>query len=351
MKIAPLVHELRARPRTFRFTLVHTGQHYDEKMSGVFFAQLGLPEPDAHLGAGGGTHGQQTARILESFEKHLLGLPEPPTGVLVAGDVNSTIACALAAVKLHIPVAHLEAGLRSRDRGMPEEINRLATDAISDLLLVSEPDGETNLRAEGVADGRIRYVGNLMIDTLVRQLSAAARLSTVEELGLAGKPFGLVTLHRPSNVDDASRLRVLANTLARVSRRLPLLFPLHPRTRQKLAALGIATIAPAVHLVEPLPYLELLSLQRQASLVITDSGGIQEETSYLGVPCLTLRPSTERPVTITLGTNILIPGDPTDMEPHVDAILAGRGKTGGPIPGWDGRAASRVVDALDEVWR
>jgi UDP-N-acetylglucosamine 2-epimerase (non-hydrolysing) len=350
MKIAPVIHELRSRPELFRWSLVHTGQHYDEKMSGVFFAQLGLPEPDAHLGAGGGSHGQQTARILEAFEQHLMQLPEPPAGVMVAGDVNSTIACALAAVKMHIPVAHLEAGLRSGDRGMPEEINRLATDAISDLLLVSEPAGEENLRAEGVPDKRLRYVGNVMIDTLVRQLPAASKERTAEAFRLPTKGYGLVTLHRPSNVDDLGRLQVLVETLRRVSERLPLVFPVHPRTRQKLAEAANCALGPDIHVTEPLPYLQLLSLQKDAAVVITDSGGIQEETSYLGVPCLTLRPSTERPVTIRLGTNTLVPGDPSSIEDHVNDILQGKGKQGGPIPGWDGRAASRVVDALDECW-
>lgn len=350
MKIAPVVRALRARPELFRWTLVHTGQHYDEKMSGVFFSQLGLPEPDAHLGAGGGTHGQQTARILETFEAHLLQLPQPPAGVLVAGDVNSTVACALAAVKLHIPVAHLEAGLRSFDRTMPEEINRVITDAISDVLLVSEPAGEVNLRAEGVAESRIHYVGNVMIDTLAAQLTAASTLDTASTFHVAGKRFGLITLHRPSNVDDPARLASLVAVLKRISTKLPLIFPVHPRTKQHLDAAKLDGWGSEIQLIEPLPYLELLSLQQKATVVITDSGGIQEETSYLGVPCLTLRPNTERPVTTTLGTNTLVPGDPADLEQHVEAILQNAARKQTSIPGWDGHAAERVIQVLDAAF-
>lgn len=347
MKIAPLARVLRARPELFRWSLVHTGQHYDEKMSGVFFSQLGLPEPDAHLGAGGGTHGQQTARILEAFEGYLLQLPEAPAGVLVAGDVNSTVACALAAAKLQIPVAHLEAGLRSFDRTMPEEINRVITDAISDILLVSEPAGETNLRAEGVADAKIHYVGNVMIDTLATHLQTASQLGTAATLGVDGRRFGLITLHRPSNVDDPARLESLIAVLQRIATRLPLVFPVHPRTKRKLADAGFDRLGEAIRLVEPLPYDELLCLQQQAAVVITDSGGIQEETSFLGVPCLTLRPNTERPVTITLGTNTLVSGDPAELEHHVDAILRNDSRRPTAIPGWDGKASERVIAALD----
>lgn len=347
MKIAPIVHALRDRPNLFTWSLIHTGQHYDEKMSGVFFEQLGLPEPDAHLGVRGATHGEQTGRILEAFERHLLQLPTQPSAVLVAGDVNSTIACALAAVKLGIPVAHLEAGLRSRDRTMPEEINRVATDSISDVLLVSEPDGMDNLRAEGIPESRIHYVGNVMIDTLVQKVEEATRLDAVGALGLSERRFGLVTLHRPGNVDDPERLRTLATVLQRVSQSLTLLFPVHPRTRHKLTEAGLSDLGPDVRLLDPLPYLELLSLQRQATVVITDSGGIQEESSFLGVPCLTLRPSTERPVTLTLGTNTLIPGDPSEIEQHIHLILSGETRLPQPIPGWDGKAAIRVIDVLD----
>jgi UDP-N-acetylglucosamine 2-epimerase (non-hydrolysing) len=350
MKIAPVVQVLRHKPELFRWSLVHTGQHYDEKMSGIFFEQLGLPAPDAHLGVGGGTHGQQTGRILEAFEGYLLAQPTLPAGVLVVGDVNSTTACALAAVKLHVPVAHLEAGLRSFDRTMPEEINRLVTDSISNLLLVSEPAGETNLRAEGVPAERIHYVGNVMIDSLVAHLQAASQRNAASALGLSGKPFALVTLHRPGNVDDPIRLSALVQSLREISAKLPIVFPAHPRTRQKLADSGLADLGVAIQLLEPLPYHDLLSLQKDATVVITDSGGIQEETSYLGVPCLTLRPNTERPVTLTQGTNTLISGHPAELGPHVDAILSGRYRKAQPIPGWDGKAAERAVEVLHRAW-
>lgn len=350
MKIAPVVQVLRQRPELFAWSLVHTGQHYDEKMSGVFFEQLGLPDPDVHLGVGGGTHGKQTGRILEAFEAYLLGLARPPAGILVVGDVNSTAACALAAAKLHIPVAHLEAGLRSFDRRMPEEINRLVTDAISDLLLVSEPAGEVNLIAEGVPRERIHYVGNVMIDSLVSHLEAARQRDATSAYGLGGKPYALVTLHRPGNVDDLNRLRVIVQSLREVASRLPVLFPAHPRTRQKLSEAGLLDLGGGIQLLEPLSYQDLLSLQIAAAVVITDSGGIQEETSYLGVPCLTLRPNTERPVTLSLGTNTLIPGDPAVLRLHVEEILSGSYKQGQTIPGWDGKAAERAVDVLDAAW-
>jgi UDP-N-acetylglucosamine 2-epimerase (non-hydrolysing) len=344
MKVAPVLAAMRGR-RVFRAALVHTGQHYDEQMSGVFFAQLGLPAPDAHLGAGGGTHGQQTGRILELFEKYLLAQTERPAGVVVVGDVNSTVACALAAAKLAIPVAHLEAGLRSYDRTMPEEINRLATDAISDLLLVSEPSGEENLRREGVPPERVRYVGNVMIDSLVQQLPAARSLNMAGRLGLEPRKYALVTLHRPGNVDDPVRFGELLEALEGVARIAPVVFPAHPRTRPKLDGLGHS-----LRVIDPLPYREMLSLQADAGVVITDSGGMQEETSYLGVPCLTLRPNTERPVTSTLGTNTLVDRDLGRVAELAREALAGSYRKGQAIPGWDGKAAVRTIEALEEAW-
>jgi UDP-N-acetylglucosamine 2-epimerase (non-hydrolysing) len=349
MKVAPLYAALAKRPGAFRPRLVHTGQHYDQQMSDVFFEQLGLPAPDAYLGIGTGAHGQQTGRILEAFEKYLFELAERPAGVVVVGDVNSTMACALASVKLQIPVAHLEAGLRSFDRSMPEEINRLVTDAVSDLLLVSEPSGEANLLHEGVPAEKIRYVGNVMIDSLVRELPAAQALEAANRLGVSSNEYILVTLHRPANVDNPERLRALVDMLRNIARRLPVLFPVHPRTRQRLAELPLEEGA-GIGLLEPLPYREMLSLQASARIVITDSGGIQEETSFLGIPCLTLRPNTERPVTVTMGTNTLVPGDPRDIEPLVDAILAGQYNKGRPIPGWDGHTGDRVIDLLIGLW-
>jgi UDP-N-acetylglucosamine 2-epimerase (non-hydrolysing) len=353
MKVAPVLAALGHRPVPFHPCLVHTGQHYDEQMSGVFFEQLGLPPPEAYLNVGGGTHGMQTGRIMEAFERYLLELADRPAGVVVVGDVNSTVACSLAAVKLQIPVTHLEAGLRSFDRTMPEEINRIVTDVIADLLLVSEPAGETNLLREGIPAGRIRYIGNVMIDTLLRELPAARALCVPRKFGLEAGDYAVVTLHRPSNVDDPERLCSLMALLWNLARRFPVVFPAHPRTRQRLEQSGLAEAQPVgaeLRILEPLPYREMLGLQAEARVVITDSGGIQEETTFLGVPCLTMRPNTERPITVSDGTNTLIPGDPGEAERWVQEILAGRYKAGRPIPGWDGRAGERASDVLVEAW-
>jgi UDP-N-acetylglucosamine 2-epimerase (non-hydrolysing) len=351
MKVAPILRALESAAVGFSARLVHTGQHYDESMSQVFFRDLGIREPDVHLGVGSGTHGQQTARILAAYEEHLLAIEPRPRAVVVVGDVNSTMACTLAAVKLGIPVAHVEAGLRSFDRTMPEEINRLVTDALADLLLVSEPAGEENLRREGIAEDRIRYVGNVMIDTLARELSGARASGTLERLGLKRSAFVYVTLHRPSNVDDPARLAHLVEALRSLAVRLPVAFPAHPRTRQRLQAASLEeplAKLPGVLLLDPMGYRESLALMAEARLVLTDSGGMQEETSYLGVPCLTLRPNTERPVTVSLGTNIVVGDQIERLLPLVDEILAGHEKRGQPIPGWDGHAANRILVALGE---
>jgi UDP-N-acetylglucosamine 2-epimerase (non-hydrolysing) len=351
MKVAPILRAMGASPGPLAARLVHTGQHYDEGMSGVFFRDLGIGEPDVYLGVGSGTHGQQTARILAAYEEHLLSPSTRPAAVVVVGDVNSTMACTLAAVKLSIPVAHVEAGLRSFDRTMPEEINRLVTDTLADLLLVSEPAGEENLRREGIADSRVVYVGNVMIDTLVRELPAALALGAAAGLGLPASGYAYVTLHRPSNVDEPSRLARLVAMLRSLGERLPVVFPVHPRTRERLRAAGLEAAlssAPGVQALEPLGYRESLSLMASARLVLTDSGGVQEETSHLGVPCLTLRPNTERPVTVSLGTNTVVGEEIERVLPLVDEVLAGRYKKGQPIPGWDGRAAERVAAALAE---
>jgi UDP-N-acetylglucosamine 2-epimerase (non-hydrolysing) len=353
MKIAPIVEEISKTP-DLESILVHTGQHYDEGMSGVFFRDLGIAEPDVSLGVGSGTHGQQTARILAAYEEHLLSVSPRPAAVVVVGDVNSTMACTLAAVKLGIPVAHVEAGLRSFDRSMPEEINRLVTDALADLLLVSEPAGEENLRQEGVADGRIRYVGNVMIDTLARELEAARGLGIVGRLSLPTSGFAYVTLHRPSNVDDRERLSRIVAMLRGLGERLPVVFPVHPRTRERLRGAGLEAElagAPGVLVLEPLGYRESLGLMAGARLVLTDSGGVQEETSHLGVPCLTLRPNTERPVTVSLGTNTVVGEEIERAWPLVEDVLAGRYKAGQPIPGWDGHAAKRVATTGGASWR
>jgi UDP-N-acetylglucosamine 2-epimerase (non-hydrolysing) len=304
-----------------------------------------------HLGVGSGTHGAQTARVLAAYEEHLLSADPPPAAVVVVGDVNSTMACTLAAVKLEIPVAHVEAGLRSFDRGMPEEINRVVTDAVAELLLVSEPAGEENLRREGVDDGRVVYVGNVMIDTLMAELPAAKALEAARSRDLDEGSYTYVTLHRPSNVDEQGRLTEVVGLLEDIASRLPVVFPVHPRTKKRLEETGLwerARAASGLHLLEPLSYRESLGLMASARFVLTDSGGIQEETSVLGIPCLTLRPNTERPVTVSQGTNTVVGEAVVDVMPLVESILAGRYKTGQPIPGWDGHAAERVVAALAE---
>jgi UDP-N-acetylglucosamine 2-epimerase (non-hydrolysing) len=351
MKVAPLLHALAARGGPLEAALVHTGQHYDAGMSDIFFEQLGIPAPDVHLEVGSGSHGEQTGRIMARFEEVLTALPEPPRGVVVVGDVNSTLACALVAVKAGVPLAHVEAGLRSFDRRMPEEINRLATDAIADLLLVSEPAGMANLAREGIDGDRIRYVGNVMIDTLVAQLPSARGLAMPARIGVTEGDYALVTLHRPSNVDDPDRLAALCGLLARLGARLPVIFAVHPRTAARLADLGLerGLIAAGVRLGPPLGYLELLGLVERARLVLTDSGGLQEETSFLGVPCVTLRTSTERPVTLSVGTNVLAP-EPEAAWRAVERILTAAPPVARAIEGWDGRAAERVVDVLVERW-
>jgi UDP-N-acetylglucosamine 2-epimerase (non-hydrolysing) len=345
MKIAPVLRAVEELKPDFDPVIVHTGQHYSAELSDIFFEQLGIRTPDVHLEAGSGTHGQQTARVLEAFEGFLLRESPRIAAVMVVGDVNSTVAATLAATKLHIPAIHLEAGLRSFDRSMPEEINRLATDAISDLLLVSEPAGEENLRREGVPATRIRYVGNVMIDTLVHHLSQTEN----QNFGRPDGPFALVTLHRPSNVDQRESLTAIVDFLIEIAADLAIVFPIHPRTKNRLEEFGLLAHLeknPAIHLFPPLGYVENLGLMRNASVVLTDSGGIQEETSYLSIPCLTLRENTERPATLSYGTNTLIGGDFAKARRLVFEILNHSYRKSSPIPGWDGRAAQRVVREL-----
>lgn len=337
MKAAP-VHRALARRRVAQ-TIVHTGQHYDAAMSGNIFRQLGLPKPGHNLEVGSGSHAQQTAQVMMRLEP--LVVKARPDWVLVYGDVNSTAAATLTCVKLGIKVAHVEAGLRSRDRAMPEEHNRIVTDHMADLLFTPSADGDANLRAEGVPASRIKRVGNVMIDTLVRLLPLARRLRPLGR-GEACTPFVLVTLHRPSNVDDPRRLRALMAALGRVAREAPVLFPVHPRTRARIDASTVIGIT----LAEPLGYLEFLALQARAALVVTDSGGIQEETTYLRVPCLTVRENTERPITVTLGSNDLIGTDPKVLERRALKVLRGGGKRGRVPPLWDGRAGERIADIL-----
>jgi UDP-N-acetylglucosamine 2-epimerase (non-hydrolysing) len=341
MKLAPLVAALERDPDFSPF-LVHTGQHYDDQMSGQFFRDLGMPDPKYNLSVGSGSHAQQTAEILKRFEPVVL--QEKPDAVLVVGDVNSTMACALVAKKLQIPVIHVEAGLRSFDRGMPEEINRLVTDAISDLLLVTEESGRRNLLAEGVPAERVFLVGNLMIDSLRANIENARQSGILAQLGAKPKSYGLVTLHRPSNVDDPAHLSELLETLSAIAAEVPLYMPIHPRTRTRMEEHRLA-LHPSVHLIDPLGYLDFLWLMSNSSVVLTDSGGIQEETTALGIPCLTLRDNTERPATIDEGTNILAG---TRKNTILDAWnQLKRNPKAGRIPKyWDGSAAGRCVDVL-----
>lgn len=321
--------------------LVHTGQHYDKNMSDVFFQQLGLPQPDLNLEVGSASHAEQTATVMIRFEKVLL--EHRPDWVMVYGDINSTVAAALTSAKLLIPVAHVEAGLRSFDRRMPEEINRLLTDQIASLLFTPSQDGNENLRREGIACDKIKLVGNVMIDTLIKFLPLT------QEVSLANYPnnYILVTLHRPSNVDDETTLQQIITTLKSISQRIPLIFPIHPRTRQRLVNMSInLEDAPQLHLTEPLSYLEFLALEQKARAVITDSGGIQEETTYLGVPCFTLRENTERPITLEIGSNKLIGFNYPRLEHEIEIILTGQAKAFSVPPLWDGHAAERIAEIM-----
>jgi UDP-N-acetylglucosamine 2-epimerase (non-hydrolysing) len=339
VKAAPVLRAI--RERGIRQTLVHTGQHYDRNMSEVFFTQLEVPEPDFNLAVGSGSHATQTAEIMLRFEPVLLECK--PDITLVYGDVNSTVAAALVCSKLLVPVGHVEAGLRSFDRTMPEEINRLVTDRLSDVLFTPSEDGDANLLGEGVAKKRIHFVGNVMIDSLIRLLPAARSFST----GQLPERFALVTLHRPSNVDDVVTLRGILDSLTKVSKDLDIIFPVHPRTRKRIAEFGISS--QNLHLLDPMPYLEFLALQSRAAVVITDSGGIQEETTYLGIPCLTLRSNTERPITVTMGTNILVGDDRARLMTEVTKILEGTPKKGTTPPLWDGRTGDRIADILQRT--
>jgi len=347
MKLAPVVRAL-AATRAVTCRIVHTGQHYDEAMNDVFFQELRIPPPDVHLGVGSGSHGTQTARIIERYEAHLE--QARPQATVVFGDVNTTVACALAAVKLGVKVVHVEAGLRSFDRTMPEEINRLVTDVISDLLLVSEPSGVANLAAEGVPEAKVRLVGNVMIDTLMAELDRARERRAATTLGLAPGGYGFVTLHRPSNVDDVSVLSRLVELLHEFSSRLPLVFAVHPRTLASAKRAGIAgRLAEGqakLVCLGPVSYHVALSLVADARVVMTDSGGLQEETSVLHVPCLTLRENTERPVTVELGTSRLVGNDPERIRSAFEDVMAGRWAKGDEIPLWDGRAGERVAGEI-----
>ncbi len=342
MKVAPIVRALERRE--LETILVHTGQHYDEAMSGVFFSELGLREPDHHLNVGSGSHSFQTGRVMEAFEELLGSYPgtESSDVVVTVGDVNSTLACSVVGAKSGRLVAHVEAGLRSRDWTMPEEVNRVITDRVADYLFAPSADATENLRAEGYRDDQIHLVGNVMVDTLLSNLGRAKERSIVEDLGLGASRYAMVTLHRPSNVDDEPTLRRLVKALDTLALDLPVVFPVHPRTRGRLEAFGIDT---QVRLIEPIGYLDSICLQAKAALVLTDSGGIQEETTALGVPCLTLRENTERPITVLEGTNQVVGTDPVRIRSASAAILAHRPTPRRPAL-WDGNAAERIAQIL-----
>jgi UDP-N-acetylglucosamine 2-epimerase (non-hydrolysing) len=353
MKMAPLLRAFRAEPRLPRALLVHTGQHYDFALNDRLFADLELPAPDVNLGVGSGSHAVQTAEVMKRFEPVVL--EHRPSCVVVVGDVNSTMACTLVAAKLLVPVVHVEAGLRSFDRAMPEEINRIVTDQIADLMYTTERSAHDNLAREGIAASRMHFAGNLMIDSLRAAMAkAVAPEATLAregaQIALVGDPagFAVVTMHRPSNVDDPDSLAALLDILARVSRRLPLVWPMHPRTRANIDRLGLAGRLEMIRMacLPPQGYLEMVGLLSRARLVLTDSGGVQEETTALGVPCLTMRPNTERPITVEQGTNTLVPRDADRVLALVDEVLRSGGKRGRTPEYWDGQAAGRIAAHL-----
>lgn len=346
MKIAPILRQFDARDDVCT-TLIHTGQHYDRNLSDVFFEELGIRKPDIALGVGSGSHAQQTADVMVATEKVLQG--QEFDRLIVVGDVNSTMAATIAATKVHVPVAHVEAGLRSLDRRMPEEINRMVTDAISDVLLCSEPAGVENLLREGHDKSSVHLVGNVMIDTLMTQVERAKSQNTLERLQLARGEYGVVTLHRPSNVDTPETLRALLTVLAEISQRMSLVFPVHPRTRARIETFDLGSVvksAPGIRLLEPLGYLDFLCLTSQARVIVTDSGGLQEESTALGVPCLTMRANTERPITCESGTGTLIGNSASRLRENLESVLAGNYKQGKCPELWDGKAAERIADVL-----
>ena len=350
MKAAPICAEMRRRAEEFTVKVVHTGQHYDAAMSDAFFADLGLPEPDFHLGVGSASHTVQTAKIMTAFEPIVLA--ERPDWVLVVGDVNSTMACSLVCAKTGVKVAHVEAGLRSGDRSMPEEINRIVTDAVADLLLTPSPDADENLKHEGVPAEKIRFVGNVMIDSLFQHLERAERSGIREELGLNEGEYAVLTMHRPSNVDARATLEPMIDALIDVAARIPVIFPVHPRTKAKIEEFGMTERIEASGLrqIEPLGYLDFLRLYSGARFVVTDSGGLQEETTALGIPCLTIRENTERPITVEMGSNQVVGTDPANLKRSAFEILDGSfenlDKKIPPL--WDGKAAARICDDLAE---
>jgi UDP-N-acetylglucosamine 2-epimerase (non-hydrolysing) len=347
IKISPLLQELLKFPKTFRTSLIHTGQHYDVEMSDVFFQDLELPRPERFLGVGSGSHAEQTGRVMMAFEQ--VCMEERPDLVVVVGDVNSTMACAIAAKKLCIPVAHVEAGLRSRDWTMPEEINRVITDAISDLLFTPSRDADENLLREGIPSDRIHFVGNVMIDCLMDQLPKTENRDTLERFGVTGGSYATLTLHRPTNVDDPTVIRGIIDVINELSRELPIIWPMHPRSRKMLEGLGLVHRIESnwgLKLTKPIGYLDMLTLNRHARVIITDSGGLQEEATVLGVPCITLRQNTERPITVEAGANRVVGNHPIGIRSAVSAVLSGN-ECKIRIPElWDGKASVRIVEVL-----
>jgi len=349
MKIAPILHELKRQQsfvKNLQYRLIHTGQHYDQNMSGSFFEQLNIPQPDENLGAGGGTQAEQTAAIMVGYEK--LVFREKPDLCLVVGDVTSTMACAITAQKLHIKVAHVEGGIRSGDWTMPEEINRMVTDSITNYFFTTSETANQNLRKSGVGEERIFFVGNTMIDTLLAQMKNFKQPDIWKQVGLQPQQYIVMTLHRPANVDEEHKLKDLIDAIITNSNNMPLVFPVHPRTARILENLGIAH--PRLHLIEPLGYLEFNYLVQHAKAVITDSGGITEETTVMGVPCMTLRDNTERPETITIGTNELLGTNPKAIAPAMEKLFSGAWKKGGIPEKWDGKTAQRIVEVLEKVF-
>jgi len=345
MKMAPLYKEFKKYPNLFDVRLIHTGQHYDERMSKLFFIDLEMPEPDIYLGVGSGSHGAQTAKILDLYEQEILA--ERPDLIIVAGDVNSTIACAMAAVKLHIPVAHLEAGLRSFDRTMPEEINRLLTDVICDYLLTPSLDGNQHLINEGISKDKIYFVGNIMIDSLIQFREKAESSTILEELNMNSGEYCLITLHRPSNVDTKEGLEIVLNALKEISKKIKIVFPIHPRTQKNIDKFGMREFVDSMGnliLIPPAGYLDFMKLQMNAKFLLTDSGGLQEESTYFGIPCLTLRENTERPITISEGTNKLVKLNTNEIIKESMDIIAGNVKKGRVPEKWDGNTAKRIVE-------
>jgi UDP-N-acetylglucosamine 2-epimerase (non-hydrolysing) len=351
MKVAPIVAAMKRRADEFQSILVHTGQHYDAAMSDAFFRDLEMPEPDVDLGVGSASHAVQTAGVIQAFEPYVIY--EKPDWVIVVGDVNSTVACALVCAKLGVKVAHVEAGLRSRDRTMPEEINRVLTDQIAELLLTPSLDANQNLRAEGIPEERIRFVGNIMIDSLFASMERASQSRILSELGLKKQEYAVLTLHRPSNVDAKGAFEPILDALETIARRLPIVFPAHPRTRRMIDELGLTQRTENIEgllIIDPVGYLNFVHLLSNARLVLTDSGGIQEETTVLGIPCITLRENTERPITVEMGTNVLAGTDPDKIVSAANRALDNpleQSRIRVP-PLWDGKTADRILDALSE---